>query len=406
MNINGTQPEIDIKSPTLTKAFLEFYLFETWEKILQISTFVNSREQRRSRKNWPVISHFSDVLEYLTMQLDKFAVPCLLEQSEGKGFTFDSFIQAIVSINDVLEALFKLHGQLHLLSGKAESQVAYNFVRKLEVDGIGNFTQRTPWISHVSSIALTDSYGFIEFDLGEFLSKQLTALDLHSFRPKGSEIVLTLPKVEADNPLMWGILVHEIAYSIVNYYRILEEVIAHTPRYFDLEHSDRDILRRLTLKACADLTALRLLGPSYLFSFASMSILKEPPNISAKQSDNIDRISKMVHIIKAHYPQWIIKYTGPNKSGAEEDPAALILNLARYKNELWSHPNYHAVLRSKTVSSRQPNALPDVEVIFDVLDRARVPTSKSSIPRIAFCNAVPTLVVVSRTSFQWLLSGI
>ncbi len=52
--------EISLENPALMKEYLIFYWFETWEKLLQIEAFVQSREHRRSLRKAKTINNFQE----------------------------------------------------------------------------------------------------------------------------------------------------------------------------------------------------------------------------------------------------------------------------------------------------------------------------------------------------------
>jgi hypothetical protein len=377
MNTLTPQTDIDVRDPQLAQHFLYFYLFETWEKILQTSSFVNQREHRRSRRNWAIINNFLDYLDHLTKQLDSTAVPFLLNLTDGKKFLFRDFIQSIIDIKNVLSALFTLHEQLNFLSGRIEIQGAYDFIRKLEADSSGGPRNPISWLQHNPSIALTDKYDFIQQDFGKILSARLDELGLQTLVTSVPEIVLTLPKSEVDDPLMWAILTNQIAHLMIEDYRILEAITAQTEAYTTVDRESQYIYCNWAQEICSDLIALRLLGPSYFFSFVSMEILRGSTLSIADYIEPIERIGIMANVIEENRIKRILKFPEMKGDGINyQDLTSEFLNLAMYKEKLWSLQDYSKLFQYKQNIHVEKVIKPNVDLIVDILKRARVPTTK------------------------------
>ena len=74
------------------------------------------------------------------------------------------------------------------------------------------------------SIALTDDYNFIEYDLRNILSAEIQKAGIDELPLESRETVLALPKAECDNPLMWAILAHELAHAMISWYKIKDQI--------------------------------------------------------------------------------------------------------------------------------------------------------------------------------------
>jgi len=358
------------------KLFLLFYLFETWEKLLQITAFVDSPEHRRKSRKQAIIKNYESALQSLARALESPADYYLALQGE-KPFVYEEYVVNVISIRRVVHALLRIHRQLDLLAGegKAESQITYDFVRKLTAD-----TTRNPdnsWLPYVPSIALTGEYNFIEYDLLKILSNELELSGLAPLLPYGRDIVLALPKAEAENPLMWAILAHEVAHTMIAKYNILNEIVKRTDRYDEMSSQVREEYDLWAEEICADFIALRILGPSYYFSFASMAILLDPPQSDKTTHPSaVQRLGMMESIIKKHYPEWAIDRPLDYDSFSEESLIPMFLDSVDYKWALWTSEE-----RLKNPQSNYFDGLAmdhpivDKGLIFDVLDFVHVPTT-------------------------------
>jgi hypothetical protein len=376
MRNDRSSVEVDLEDPALARSFLLFYLFEIWEKILQTLAFVNSKEHRRKRRMWAVIGNYSDVLHRLARQLDETSAAYCRQLIGGKELVFDDYVQAVAAANDVVQALLGLHGKLNLLTGRTENQITYDFVRKLAVDSA--HPQQGSWLPSVPSIALTDMYNFIEHDLRHILSLELEQHGLEPLDPQSRNVVLALPKAEADNPLMWAILAHEMAHTMISSYKILDnEILARTPEYLKAKQNlSREVYRNWSLEICADLIALRLLGPSYFFSFASMGLLLDPQPETEVHPAIIERIGIMAKVMTLRHSEWTIRCPNIGRGTfTQEDLIPFFQRLALYKHELWSLPRYRTLFlpMGSFVKADALELRPNVDLILDSLDRVHVP---------------------------------
>ncbi len=382
MSTSQFDDELDLNDPELARNFLLFYLFETWEKLIQINAFVTAREHKRSQRRWATISNFSDVLNHLTRELDKSAVPYCKRLINGEEIIYDDFVEVVIKIKHVLEALLNLHQKLNILTGKSENQVTYDFIRKLAADTTGTLPQQHSWLPYIPSIALTDSYNFIEYDLRNILSAELQVSGFEPLPPQSRNVVLALPKAEAENPLMWTILAHETAHTMINSYKILEEIITRTPGYEKADGFSRKVYRNWSLEICADLIALRLLGPSYFFSFTSMGLLLDPPKITADHPPFIDRVGIMAKVLKNKHSEWVVSAPDTiHTTFTEQELIPFFLKLSHYKVELWSLPKYRKFFLSNSSDAKALVLKPDADLILDVINRVHVPVSKLSSPK-------------------------
>jgi hypothetical protein len=300
------------------------------------------------------------------------------ELIEGKELDLDKYVDAVVCTQEVVDALFALHEKLSLLTGRTENQTTYDFVRKLEADCMPS--QADSWLPSIPSIALTDSYNFIEHDLRNILSNELQGYGFEALPPQSRNVVLALPKAEVDNPLMWAILAHETAHAMISSYKILEsEILARSPEYSEsTDEMSRQVYRNWSLEICADLIALRILGPSYYFSFASMGLLLHPQATTEDHPPIIERIGIMSKVLERHYPSWIVECPADTCHSAFSDKSLVVFfrRLALYKHRLTTEDRYRKFFLhpGSFLETEALQFLPNTNIILKALDRVHVPT--------------------------------
>jgi hypothetical protein len=188
-----------------------------------------------------------------------------------------------------------------------------------------------------------------------------------------------LPKAESENPLMWAIVAHETAHTMIAQFRILDEILKSTDE--DLSAADPAKCKKYASWAeevCADFIALRLLGPSYYFSFASMAILLEPQRSVATHPAPALRLGMMESIIDRHYPGWNVNCPTQDTPLTQTGLVPLFRELVDYKEMLWRSQGWSNNARSHRSSFEMTTESIrfDKDVIFDVLDYVHVPTAQ------------------------------
>lgn len=118
------------------------------------------------------------------------------------------------------------------------------------------------------SVVLSDTYMFEEVDLSLYLSEQ-AGLTINSGHRTPT---LFLPKVESENPLQWGTLVHEMGHGITEpineiFARIEGDVISGGTS------KGKEMLLNWIEEVYCDVVSLHLLGPAYLASFIDFIVI-------------------------------------------------------------------------------------------------------------------------------------
>jgi hypothetical protein len=118
------------------------------------------------------------------------------------------------------------------------------------------------------SIVFHDVYNFLTYDIG-YMQHSVNRADLDAW---------ALPKSESSNPLLWTVLVHEVAHDIYDEKRIYEylrDQIGSFPEYPEYDNHETKLLELLNLwsrELTADLFSFYVLGPAYLYSLIYFSV--------------------------------------------------------------------------------------------------------------------------------------
>ena len=262
----------------------------------------------------------------------------------------------------------------------------------MAADTSGHLSQERSWLRSVPSIALTDDYNFIEYDLRNILSAEMEKAGLEGLPTENRETVLALPKAECDNPLMWTILAHELAHAMINWYKIRDAILERSEEYQSMEQDQKHSYRNWITEICADLIALRLLGPSYFFSFTSMGFMLMPPrSLRADHPTFITRAGTMEKVLGDKFPNWSVPIPYPNLPTNEKGKSAVggddlisfFFVLAQYNHEFrvkvlseYRH-EYQPEIEDQT---KKMNLSADTDMILDVLERVRAPVADLASP--------------------------
>jgi hypothetical protein len=124
-----------------------------------------------------------------------------------------------------------------------------------------------------TDVLLSETFNYGEIDLHTAIEWQLQQAKILKSVPGKETIVIILPYTQVNNPLMWTIISHEIGHFVEKYHslgkKVLGKILACPPGNVT-EGTELDWVEELI----SDAVAIRLLGPAYLFSFASITILQ------------------------------------------------------------------------------------------------------------------------------------
>lgn len=232
---------------------------ETVEKIIRIQLFLSKVSINAIEPDLKVITIYQSATNELLKSME--VVLKKLHVDYGALDKYESF-SCMRRISDVFNSIDDLHSQLRFIHGEWTAPETYTFVNDL-------FKTIIKKKENVS-IVLSDTYMFEEVDLSRYLEWRL---NYHNIPATFDEIrpTLFLPKIEYSNPLNWSILVHEMGHCITQplqaLFRDIEGRGIHTTA------EGIKMLKNWTEEVWCDLVASKLLGPSYLASYITFSLL-------------------------------------------------------------------------------------------------------------------------------------
>lgn len=232
---------------------------ETLEKIFRINLFLSKASINAAEPDLKVITIYQSATKELLKSMEIVLVK--LHDKYGVLDAHERF-SCMRRISDVFNSIDDLHSQLRFIYGEWTVPETYIFVKDL----FKSILKKKDDVS----IVLSDSYMFEEVDLSRYLEWRLNYFNIpatfEEIRP-----TLFLPKIEYSNPLNWSILVHEMGHCITE---PLEDIFKKIEKE-DIHTTTEGIkmLKNWTEEVWCDLIASKLLGPSYIASYITFSLL-------------------------------------------------------------------------------------------------------------------------------------
>lgn len=277
------------------------------EKLVRLDVFLRRAAGSARRQDAEVVKSFVGAAERIrrsTRRLfDLFGRLWPIQEIE--------FLNAIQTINQCFLALDRLHLQLSLIHVGWPTPETYTFVEETCAPLLREEARRI-------SIVLSDVYMFEETELGRYLGSVTLLPSDGSDEDGASRPALFLPKIEHENPLQWGILIHEIGHSLEF---TAEPLLDGHDTSLSEATEGRVTFDNWAEEVLCDLLALHLLGPAYLVSFISFINLMGPVGNLERATDTHPdprfRLSIMSGILERFAMNIPLKRCVLNPSGGE-----------------------------------------------------------------------------------------
>jgi len=233
---------------------------EVIEKILRMKRFLDPGPLNPYSHGADIISTFLKALNATTKNLnliiERLSEEVVLDECERAS--------TIRQLSEVFESIDKLHLQLQYIHGEWVRSEIYNFI-----DSTLEFipADRSP---KKVNVILSNLYTFLETDLSTYIEDLLIPININEGSNKEAPTVF-LPKIERDNPLNWAILAHECGHIDIQGISNLLDHSNIIPADTDL--NTKKILQSWLEEIYCDVFATKILGPSYLASFATFAIM-------------------------------------------------------------------------------------------------------------------------------------
>lgn len=269
----------------------ELLLVDSLEKTIRLEEYLNTDALQASEDEIKIIGFYKNIINELKTKLE-YSVDQLKPYHGGK-------IDEEVSTTCIKNCLFVSSSFLvvhedflsYLPSLKTRSET-YTFLKNLLVQIVEIETADIK-----PAIVLTDIYNGEERNISQSLKD-------HGIIKSGidEQIIIGLPKIEKDNPLMWTVLVHEIAHDLAESEKklnILHKINKEGIIDRKIVYSHQTILKNWIKEIIADLLSIRLIGPSYLYSFMFFSLLLSDSDTFNKTHPSPDyRMSLMISTLE------------------------------------------------------------------------------------------------------------
>lgn len=265
-------------------SLVEVLLAESIEKTIRIENFLNSVKEQASTDDINIIRKYENVIKSIQNELN-LPSDCL-KYYHGKDMPDEALQFNINRCNNIFLRINNLHHLLDYIPNlqcRTETYTLLHYLVK-SADFLGNKTVE-PYVY------LSFNYNYAETNIGQALKEGgVIESDFDD-----NQIILDIPKIEKDNPLMWTILAHEMGHVFDhNYLKVTDTIF----KGIKLPSNQLDILKKWTKEIVADIISIRTMGPAYLLSSIFFNLcLYDLDNFSSTHPSVKYRISTMKSLL-------------------------------------------------------------------------------------------------------------
>src|ERR1019366_5996716 len=231
--------------------FLRAYFRELIGRYVHLSQFVHQIELETRGETPKLLYHFShQIADKIGKLVKEYPVLCRMPDSailsfDLSGVNFEYLSSLATEFQDA-------HKKLRWMpSPWPETEFRELLSQVCRKPGLEtSFQDATP------TAVFSDEYNFLTSDVNRYGKAPISPTSL---------VVWALPKCEIANPLLWPVLVHEVAHGIFQEDEIVKEVGELCPPAYSIPSA-------WIIELNADLFAFLLLGPAYLFCLIYFSV--------------------------------------------------------------------------------------------------------------------------------------
>lgn len=240
-------------------ALRELLLIESVERIIRTEVFLNDVLKDASDEDTNIVKLYQSSIESIK---DQIVHPLeIMKLYHRKDIPKEILKGCINECLNVFIRIRKLHSLLAYVPNLQTKTETYTLVQSVfkEISSIKDKKLEL-------SIVLFDIYNYEMLNISQTLKDGgLIEKDVQCNR-----LIIELPKIERNNPLMWTILIHEIGHTLDNnYLKVTERVFSN----IQLPSNQLRILKNWTKECVSDLISLKIMGPSYMLSFMFFNLL-------------------------------------------------------------------------------------------------------------------------------------
>lgn len=240
----------------------ELLLADSLEKIIRMEVYLNDVVLQATEDEIKIVEFYKNIIQKIKTQLENSA-DSLKTYHDGKipEEIFTTYIKNCLNVSGKIR-IFHDEFLLYLPTLKTRTET-YTFLK--------NLLQEIIEIKTEPAIVLTDIYNYEERNISQSLKeKGIIEGEIQE------QIIIGLPKTEKDNPLMWTILVHEIGHALAenkDYLNISNRIVKEGITDKRIDYSHQTILINWIKEIISDLLSIRVMGPSYVYSFIFYNLL-------------------------------------------------------------------------------------------------------------------------------------
>jgi hypothetical protein len=241
--------------------FLRAFINELLGRYVSLYQFVDRSRREAGGQATALLEEYSKRLNENVVRLLTF-LPTLYDLPVPDDRIEKSYLSGVFGfLVAESEEFQKTHRTLRWFSEPWPEAELFQFLKRVfEERGLEKeFKELNP------SIVFHDVYNFLTYDIG-YMQHSVNRAELDAW---------ALPKSESSNPLLWTVLVHEVAHDIYGESRIhnyLRDQISSFPKYDNHGMPLPDLLDLWSRELTADLFSFHVLGPAYLYSLIYFSV--------------------------------------------------------------------------------------------------------------------------------------
>jgi hypothetical protein len=259
--------------------FLRAFINELLGRCTNLNQFLNEVRREASGQSQTLVEEFSKKLDRRVNKLLSKVDMLYDLPVDGKQIHKPSLLGVFDALKEQSRDFQELHRTLRWFSEPWPEAEIFQFLHRVfKEKGLeSTFHELNP------SIVFHDVFNFLTYDIG-------------SVRHSGTRLGLdawALPKSESGNPLLWTVLVHEVAHDIYEpeksqnqdsvrsprdtspkekVYNFLKEELGSFPPYKGRKEEHLNLLELWSNELYADLFSFRMLGPAYVYALMYFSI--------------------------------------------------------------------------------------------------------------------------------------
>jgi len=231
---------------------VEILLAEIIEKTVRTEAFINSVKEQASSDDINIIRIYENVIE--SIKNDLIRPSDILKSYHGKEIPAETLELNINSCRKIFLRINQIHILLGYLQNVQCRKETYTLLKYLL-----EYVPPSEDKKVESCVILSDIYNYAEINFVQIL-KDGGVIESEFDE---NQIILDLPKIEKENPLMWTSLAHEIGHVLD---RSDPEITNNIFNGIKLPPDHLRILKKWTKEIVADMISIKIMGPSSMLS--------------------------------------------------------------------------------------------------------------------------------------------